>query len=151
MALTKKSREVWQESGGILHSFAPGLDASEHVGLLTVIAGIRPVALSLDVADLKVKKLVRLLGQVDLIAFVGRVPEPVCTWESPHHAEITSIFRGKLQSSALWVCRNKHDANTINNGIEQVLAGRLLGYPSSFIAVSTVKIGNSWRSDAHGV
>jgi hypothetical protein len=133
MALTKKSREVWQEVSEIVLGDAPNLDASEHVGLLTVIAGIRQVALFLDVADLEVKKLVRLLGHVDLIAFVGRVPEPVCTWESPHRTEIASIFRGKSQSSAFWVCRNELDANTINNGINQVIAGRLLGYPECCI------------------
>jgi hypothetical protein len=133
MPLTPKSRNVWQGVSEILLSDVPNLDASEHVGLLTVIAGIRPVALLLDVADLEVKKLVRLLGQVDLVAFVGGVPEPVCTWESPHPAEIASIFRGKLQSSAFWVCRDKDDANTINNGIDQVNAGRLLAYPECCI------------------
>ena len=95
MALTPQARDVWQGAREILLSDAPNLDASERVGLLTVVAGIRRVALFLDVADLKVKKLVRLLGKVELIAFGGRVPEPVCTWESPHRAEITSIFRGK--------------------------------------------------------
>jgi hypothetical protein len=133
MALTKKAGEIWREISEILVSDAPNLDASEHVGLLTVIVGIRQVAVFLDVADLEAKKLVRLLGQVDLIAFVGRVPELVCTWESPHRAEITSIFRGKLQSSAFWVCRNKHDANAISKGIDQVAAGQLLGYPGCCI------------------
>ena len=133
MALTPKARDVWQEAREILLSDAPNLDASDRVGLLSVVAGIRRVALFLDVADPKVNKLVRLLGKVDLIAFVGRVPEPVCTWESPHRAEITSIFRGKLQSSAFWVCRNKYDANTISKGIDQIAAGRLLGYPECCI------------------
>jgi hypothetical protein len=133
MALTPKSPEVWQEISEVLLSDTPNLDASEHVGLLTVIGGIRPVALFLDVVDLEVKRLVRLLEQVDVIAFVGRVPELVCTWESPHRAEVTSIFRGKLQASAFWVCRNKDDAKTINNGVDQVGAGRLLGYPECCI------------------
>jgi hypothetical protein len=133
MELTKKTRDVWREISGIFLSDAPNLDASEHVGLLTVITGIRQVGLFLDVADLEVKTLVRLLGQLDLIAFVGRVPEPVCTWQSPHRAEITSIFRGKLQSSAFWVCRNKDDAKTISKDIDQVIAGRLLGYPECCI------------------
>src|SRR5215469_14030723 len=97
MALTPKARDVWHGAREILLSDTPNLDASEHVGLLTVVAGIRRVALFLDVADLKVKKLVRLLGKVDLIAFVARVPEPVCTWELPYRSEITSVFRGKLQ------------------------------------------------------
>jgi len=130
MALTKKSREIWQGIRGILLN---DLDASEHVSPLTVIAGIRPVALFLNVADSEVKKLVRLLRQVDLLAFVGRVPEPRCTWQSPHRAEITNIFRGKLQSSAFWVCRNKDDANTISKGIDQLIAGRLLGFPECCI------------------
>ena len=133
MALIRKSREIWREISGVLLSDTPNLDASEHVGLLTVIAGIRPGALVLDVGDSEVKKLVRLLGQVDLIASVGRVPELVCTWESPHRAEVTSVFRGKLQSSAFWVCRNKDDAKTISKGIDQVMAGRLLGYPECCI------------------
>ena len=133
MALVKTAGDIWREIRGILLSDAPNLDASEHAGLLTVIVGIRQVALFLDVADLEVKNLVRLLRQVHLIAFAGRVPEPVCTWESPHRAEITSIFRSRLESSAIWVCRNKHDANTINKGIDQVIAGRLLGYPECCI------------------
>jgi len=100
MVLIKKSREIWHEIRGMHLSDAPNLDASEHVGLLTVIAGIRPVGLFLDVADSEVEKLVPLLRQVRLIAFVGRVPEPTYTWESPHRAEITSIFRSGLESSA---------------------------------------------------
>jgi hypothetical protein len=40
MALTPKSREVWHEISGIPLNDVPNLDASEHVGLLTVIAGI---------------------------------------------------------------------------------------------------------------
>jgi len=133
MALVGKAREIWQEISGILLSDAPNLDASEHVGLLTVIAGMRHVALFLDVADSEVKKLVHLLRQVHLIAFVGSVPEPVCTWESPHRAEITSIFRSRLESSAFWVCRNQDDTDTISNSIDQVIAGRLLGYPECCI------------------
>jgi hypothetical protein len=129
LALIKKSREIWQEVRGILLDDVPNLDASEHVGLLTVIAGVRPVGLFLGVADSEVEKLVHLLRQVQLIAFVGRVPEPVCTWASPHPAEITSIFSSGLESSAFWVCRNEDDANTINKGIDQIAAGKLLGYP----------------------
>jgi hypothetical protein len=134
MALTPKARQVWQEVSGILLSDAPNLDPSEHVGLLTVIAGISQVALFLDVADSEVKRLVRLLRQAHLIAFVARVPEPVCTWESPHPVEIASIFRSGLESPALWVCRNEGDANTISNGINQISAGQLLGYPACCIA-----------------
>jgi hypothetical protein len=129
MALIKKSREIWQEIRGILLDDTPNLDASEHVGLLTLITGVRPVALFLGVADSEVEKLVHLLRQVHLIAFVGRVPEPVCTWESPHPAEITGIFRSGLESSAFWVCRNEDDANTIDKGIDQIAAGKLLSYP----------------------
>jgi len=129
MALIEKSLEIWQEISGIFLSDAPNLDASEHVGLLTVIAGIRPVALFVDVADSEVEKLIRLLRQVGLIAFVGRVPEPAYTWESPHRAEITSIFRSELESPAFWVCGNQDDARAINKGIDQIAAGKLLGYP----------------------
>jgi hypothetical protein len=133
MALVKKSREVWKEISGILLSDTPNLDASEHVGILTVIGGVRPVALLLDVAESEIEKLVRLLKQVHLIAFVGRVPEPVCTWQSPHPAEITCIFRSRLESSAFWVCRNKRDVHTINKGIDQVVAAQLLCYPGCCI------------------
>ena len=133
MALVKKAREIWQEVSEILLSDAPNLDASEHVGLLTVIAGVRPVALFADFADSEVEKLVRSLRQVHLIAFVGRVPEPAYTWGTPHRAEITSIFRSGLRSPAFWVCRNKDDADTITNGIDQVMAGRLLRYPGCCI------------------
>jgi hypothetical protein len=133
MVLGKKSKEIWQEISGILLNNAPNLDASEHVGLLAVIAGVRTVALFLDVADSEIEKLVRLLRKVNLIAFVGKGPEPVCTWKSVHPAEITRIFSSRLESPAFWVCRNKHDAQVINKGIDQVVAGQLLGYPSCCI------------------
>jgi hypothetical protein len=42
-------------------------------------------------------------------------------------------LQGKLQSSAFWVCCKKHDANTINKGIDQIAAGRLLRYPECCI------------------
>jgi len=61
------------------------------------------------------------------------VPEPVCTWESPHPVEIASIFRSGLESPAVWVCRNEDDANTISKAVDQVIAGRLLGYPECCI------------------
>lgn len=85
MALTKRAWEVWKEISGIFRNETPNLDGSERVGLLTVISGIRPAAVFLDVADAEAKKLVHLLRQIDLIAFVGKGPEPVCAWESPHH------------------------------------------------------------------
>jgi hypothetical protein len=132
-ALIKKSREIWREVGEIFLEDAPNLDASEHIGLLTVVAAIRPVGLFLGVPDSEAEKLLHLLPRIDLIAFVGRVPEPVCTWESPHHADITSIFRGGLESSAFWVCRDEDDANTINKGIDQLTAGELLAYPGCCI------------------
>ena len=75
----------------------------------------------------------RLLRQAHLIAFIGRVPEPVCTWESPHPVEIASIFRSGLESPAVWVCRNEDDANTIKKGVNQIAAGQLLGYPACCI------------------
>jgi hypothetical protein len=133
MALTKKSRAVWKEISRTFLADAPNLDASEHVGLLTVIAGVRPAALFLDVAHAEVETLTRLLRQVHLISFVGRGPEPVCTWESPHRPEITSIFRGELESSAFWVCRNSDDAKTINKGLDDIAVGKLLGYPGCCI------------------
>ena len=133
MALTKKSWEIWQEVSGILLSNTPNFDATEHVGLLTVIAGVRPVALFLDVADSEVKKLVHFLRQVDLISFVGKAPEPASTPESPHRPEITSIFRCGLESSAFWVCRNRDYAKTITKGLDDIAAGKLLGYPGCCI------------------
>jgi len=133
MALTEEFREVWKEISGIPLSDTPNLDATEHVGLLTVIAGVRPVALFLDVADAEVKTLTGLLRQVDLISFVGKAPEPASTPESPHRPEITSIFRGGLESWAFWVCRNCDDAETIRKGLDDIAAGRLLGYPGCCI------------------
>jgi hypothetical protein len=133
MALKKKSREIWKEIRGILLSDAPNLDASEHVGLLMVIAGVRPVGLFLDVADSEIKKLARLLGQIHLITFNARGPEPACTWESPHPPEITKVFRGRLESSAFWVCANGDDAETIKKGLDDIAAGKLLGYPGCCI------------------
>jgi hypothetical protein len=133
MALKKKSREIWHELRGILLSDAPNLDASEHVGLLTVLAGVRPVALLLDVSDAEVEKLTRLLEQVYLISFVGKGLEPACSWDSPHRPEITSIFRGGSESSAFWVCRNGDDAETIKKGLNDIAAAKLLGYPGCCI------------------
>jgi hypothetical protein len=133
MALIRKSHEIWQEIRGILLSDASNLDASEHVGLLTVIAGVRPVALFLDVANAEVEKLTRLLEQVHLISFVRTGPEPACSWDSPHRPEITSIFRGGLESSAFWVCRNRDDAETIEEGLDDIAAAKLLCYPGCCI------------------
>jgi hypothetical protein len=133
MALIKTSRQIWHEIRGILLNDAPNLDASEHVGLLTVIAGVRPFALFLDLADSEVKKLVGLLGQLHLISFVGRGPEPAYSWDSPHRPEITSIFRDVFESSAFWVCRNRDDAETIKKGLDDIATAKLLGYPGCCI------------------
>lgn len=133
MALIKTSREIWHEIRGIPLDNAPNLDASEHVGLLTVIKGVRPVALFVDFADSEVKKLVGFLGQLHLISFVGRGPEPACSWDSPHRPEVTSIFRDGLESSAFWVCRNRDDAETIKKGLDDIAAAKLLGYPGCCI------------------
>jgi len=52
---------------------------------------------------------------------------------SPHPPEITKIFRKRSKDSGLWVCRNPHDARAIRNGVDQIAAGRLLGYPQCCI------------------
>src|SRR6516165_9062665 len=96
MDLDRKARsiwQIWQQVSGILLIDSPEWDASEHVGLLTVIAGIRHVGLFLDVADPHAERLIRLLRELDLRAFFASGPQPVYDWESPHPPEITRIFR----------------------------------------------------------
>jgi hypothetical protein len=129
MALTKKSQQVWQQVSGILLSDPGWLDALEHVGLLTVIGGVRPVALFLDISDVDTRKLLRPLRMIHLTPFLATGPVSVQTWESPHPPEITRIFREQPADSGLWVCRNPDDVRTIRNGVDQITAGRLLGYP----------------------
>ena len=55
------------------------------------------------------------------------------TWDSPHSTEITGIFRYRPIESALWVCRSPEDARSISNGVDQITAGGLLGYPQCCI------------------
>ena len=133
MGLDRKARSVWQQVSGILLIDSPELDAYEHVGLLTVIGGIRHVGLFLDVADPHAERLIRLLRELHLRAFFGSGPQPVYDWESPHPPEITKIFRERSTSMGLWVCRHSDTARTINNGVDQIAAGRLLGYPQCCI------------------
>jgi hypothetical protein len=75
--LDRKARSIWQQVSGILLIDSPELDASEHVGLLTVIAGIRHVGLFLDVPDPHAERLIRLLRGLHLRAFFGSGPQPV--------------------------------------------------------------------------
>jgi hypothetical protein len=124
---------MWQQVSGILLIDSPELDASEHVGLLTVIAGIRHVGLFLDVANPHAERLIRLLSELNLRAFFASGPQPVYDWESAHPLEITKIFRERSTSMGLWVCRHSDNARTINNGVDQIAAGRLLGYPQCCI------------------
>jgi len=133
MGLDRKVRSIWQQVSGILLIDSPELDAYEHVGLLTVIAGIRHVGLFLDVPDPHAERLIRLLRELHLRAFFGSGPQPVYDWESPHPPEITRIFRERSTSMGLWVCRHSDTARTINNGVDQIAAGRLLGYPQCCI------------------
>ena len=80
MGLDRKVRSIWQQVSGILLIDSPELDAYEHVGLLTVIAGIRHVGLFLDVPDPHAERLIRLLRELHLRAFFGSGPQPVYDW-----------------------------------------------------------------------
>jgi hypothetical protein len=122
--------QIWQQVSGILLIDSPEWDASEHVGLLTVIGGMRHVGLFLDP---HAERLIRLLRELDLRAFFASGPQPVYDWESPHPPEITKIFRERSTSMGLWVCRHSDNARTINNGVDQIAAGQLLGYPQCCI------------------
>jgi len=128
----RRTRQAWQQVSGILLNDNIEHDANEHVGLLTVIAGVRSVALFLDIADTNAKRLVRLLRMFGLVSFAARGPA-THTWESPHSTEITRIFRAPSKHVGLWVCRNPEDARTIKAGVDQIGAGRLLAYPQCCI------------------
>jgi hypothetical protein len=76
MDLDRKARsiwQIWQQVSGILLIDSPEWDASEHVGLLTVIGGIHHVGF-LDVADPHAERLIRLLRELDLRAFFCERP-----------------------------------------------------------------------------
>ena len=129
MTLNRKAKKEWRAVSGVLLNDDPRLDANEHVGLLTVIAGARQVAVFLDIAEEDREKLIPLLREVRLTPLVAMGPEPVHDWQSPHPPEITSIFRERNPTSALWVCRDQEAARTIAKGVDQITAGLLLGYP----------------------
>jgi len=133
MALNKQSQRVWQKASGILLNEVLELDANEHVGLLTVIGGMRSVALFLSISDTDATKLMHPLRSIRLKPILARGPVQVYTWESPHPPEITRMFRTPLESLGLWVCRDLEDARTIRDGVDQITAGRLPGYPGCCI------------------
>jgi hypothetical protein len=71
MALNPEAQKVWQAASGILLNDDPRLDTNEHVGLLTVIAGVRDVALFLDIAEEDQDKIIPLLRDFRLTAFMA--------------------------------------------------------------------------------
>lgn len=139
MALNRKAQEVWQAASGILLNYDPRLDANEHAGLLTVMVGFRKVGLFLYTVERDRERLIRLLREVRLTALVTMGPEPVHNWESPRPPEITSIFRERNPTSALWVCRDQEAARTIASGVDQITAGQLLDYPQCCIEALSKK------------
>jgi hypothetical protein len=133
MALNKKLRHAWQQVSGILLNDSPEQDANEHVGLLTVMARVRSVALFLGISETNARKLMHPLRSIQLVPLFARGPAMAYTWESPHSPEITKIFRKPTEGPGLWVCRNSEDNRSIKKGVDQIVAGRLLGYPQCCI------------------
>jgi hypothetical protein len=133
MALDRNTREVWEQVSTVLLAEHPKQDASEHLGLLTVMVGLRSVALFLDVDEPNATRVIRLVTPLGLTAFTTNGPTVAYTWQSAHPPEIAAVFRSRSPSKGVWVCRNRDDARLIRGGITQIEAGRLLGYPQCCI------------------
>jgi len=133
MRLDKKTRKVWEQARTVLLAEHPQHDASEHVGLLSVMVGLRSVALFLDIDEPNATKVIRLVNALGLTAFTANDPTVAYKWESAHPPEITEVFRDRSLCKGMWVCQNRNDARLIRSGITQIEAGRLLGYPQCCI------------------
>jgi hypothetical protein len=136
MVMAAWQKRIYEESSRILLAEVPEQDANERISLLTVIAGVRPVALFLDMDEPNKSALARLLGKSQLFAVDAPGPTMAYTWESPYPNEITDLFRRDESSPALWVCSRRDDVRAVRMGLDQIAAGRLLCYPECCVAVN---------------
>jgi hypothetical protein len=127
--LTNKQRRLHERSNGILLDEHSQEDAHERIGLLTVIAGIRPVALFLGVEGRDQIQLERIFQNSEVKPIIAPGPVTAYTWESQYRPEITRLFRVRDDTPGLWLCRSSEHARAISDGMDQVAAGILLGYP----------------------
>jgi hypothetical protein len=127
--LTYKQRRLYGRTDGILLDEIPQEDAHERVGLLTVIADMRPVALFLGVEEPDRLQIERLFGHSEVKPIIAPGPATAYTWESHNRSEITSLFRKRDDTPSLWLCHSSEHARVISDGMDQVAAGVLLRYP----------------------
>jgi hypothetical protein len=131
--LTNKQRRLYERARAILLDETPQEDAHERIGLLTVVAGIRPVALFLGVEDRSRLRLERVFRHSDVRALTAPGPTTTHTWEPSYPREITELFRKSDPRPALWLCRGSEHVTKVKGGINQVIVGKLLGYPDCCI------------------
>jgi hypothetical protein len=133
MPLTDKQRRLYELANRILLEESPQEDAHERVGLLTVIAGIRPVALFLGVEEADRLRLEWVFEHSEVKPVTAPGPSTAYTWESRYLPEITRLFRERDEAPALWLCRASDYADAVRAGVDQIAAGALLGYPQCCI------------------
>ena len=133
MPLTDKQRRLYGRANGILLDEIPQEDAHEWVGLLTVIADIRPVALFLGVEEPDRLQLERVFQHSEVKPIIAPGPATAYTWESHNRPGITSLFRERDDTPSLWLCHSLAHARAISDGMDQVAAGVLLRYPQCCI------------------
>ena len=133
MPLTDKQRRLYGLANGIPLDEIPQEDAHERVGLLTVIADIRPVALFLGVEEPDRLQLERVFQHSEVKPIIAPGPATAYTWESHHRPGITSLFRERDDTPSLWLCHSSAHARAISDGMDQVAAGVLLRYPQCCI------------------
>jgi hypothetical protein len=133
MALSRKQRQLYEQASHILLDEHPAQDAHERVGLLTVITGVRPLAVFLGIDESDAKKLRGLLNACGFTSIIADGPKVAYTWQSTYPAEITRLFRQHHESPALWVGHRPEQLRGVKKGIDQVMVGALLGYPQCCI------------------
>jgi len=133
MPLTGQQRQLYERASGIILDEIPQEDAHERVGLLTVIAGVRPVALFLGVEEPDRLELERVFQHSGVKPIIAPGPTTAYTWESHNRPEITSLFRNRDHTPGLWLCRGSEHALAISDGMDQIAAGVLLRYPQCCI------------------
>ena len=127
MPLTDKQRRLYELANRILLDESPQEDAHERVGLLTVIAGIRPVALFLGAEEADRLRLGWVLERSEVKPVTAPGPPTAYTWESQYRPEITLLFRDRDEAPALWLCGGPEHADAVRAGVDQIAAGVLLG------------------------
>lgn len=129
MALSKNMRGFYAKATHILLAEHPEHDALEHVGLLTVISGLRDLALFLDMTQDNQLRLCRAARTHGLKALITNAPTSEWTWESPHPSEIVGLFRQRDDVQGLWLCSTARAERAINHSIDQLAAAEALAYP----------------------